>query len=172
MKEFPSWYSKKMNNQPSIEPINICPEDVEDDDNTNYDFAAIGLDVDVNNTTYSYNDGDDALKPKVTAKSFVGKSDVKMKDTLEEMKQSKGNQKVEDVMVAKISGAYNDYIQLMYNKLKANNIKLDDRQIIIDSYDGAEHKKTTKGKVGIISLKIYIPNRPKLQDTSEHPNLS
>ena len=153
LKEFPSWYSiKKMNNQPSIEPINLCPEDVEDDDNANYDFDAIGLDVNVNNTTYSYNDDDDTLKPKVTAKSFVGKSDVKMKDALEEIKQSKGHQKVEDVMVAKISGAYNDYIQLMYNKLKVNNIKLDDRQIIIDSYDGAEHKKTTKGKIGIISF--------------------
>ena len=40
----------------------------------------------------------------------------------------------------------------MHRKFKANNIKLDGSQIIIDSYNVTEHEKTTKGKIGIISF--------------------
>ena len=36
--------------------------------------------------------------------------------------------------------------------MKINNAPLNDTRTIIDSFDGAEHKRTTKGRIGIISF--------------------
>ena len=119
------------------------------------DFEDVGLDVDINATDYGIEDGSQ-LKAKVLVKSFVGKSDIDMKDALEEIRKSKDSNKEDDVMVARIDGSFEDYVKMMTDKYSNMKIELDNNRIVIDSYDGAEHKKTTKGKVGLVSFNSQL----------------
>ena len=52
-----------------------------------------------------------------------------------------------DILAARIEDSYEEYVNMMENKMKNNNVPLDGIRIIIDSFDGAEHKRTTKGWV-------------------------
>lgn len=117
------------------------------------DFEAVGLDFDLNDTfNYSTNEENQLVKKEVTAKSFVGKRNVTVKEALEQINDSQSPTKNSDILAARIEDSYEEYVNMMENKIKNNNVPLDGTRIIIDSFDGAEHKRTTKGRIGIISF--------------------
>ena len=89
-------------------------------------------------------------------KSFVGKSEIDVKDALEEIWKSKDSNKEDDVMVGRIDGCFKDYVKMMTDKYSNTKIELDNNRIVIDSYNGEEHKKTTKGKVGVVSFNSQL----------------
>ena len=72
------------------------------------------------------------------------------------------------IMTARISGTFEKYIDMMVTTSKKNQLQIDNNQlIIIDSYDGAEHKNTTaKGKVGIISFNSQLISPPAISESS------
>ena len=58
------------------------------------DFEAVGLDFDLNDTfTYSTNEENQLVKKEVTAKSFVGKHNVTVKEALEQINNSQSPKK-------------------------------------------------------------------------------
>ena len=148
---FPSHHQIMKGSRPEIVPINLAKED--DDESVN--FSESGLEVDINDTV-GVPEGVLQLKDKVTVKTFVSKQDVTMKDALEEIKLSKNAEKKEDIFTARIKGNFTNYIDMMTKKFTNTDIVLGDQRIIIDSYDGAEHSKTTKRKVGIISFNSQL----------------
>ena len=126
-----------------------------EDGEESVDLSEFGLDVDINDTV-GYPEGMLLLKDKVTVKSFVSKKDVTMKEALEEIKLSKNAEKKEDICTTRIKGTFMNYIDMMTKKCTNSNTVLGDQCIIIDSYDGDEHSKTTNRKVGIISLNSQL----------------
>ena len=146
-KDFPSYYTITKSSRPEIVPIDLSEEHDEV-----LDFAAVGLDVDINDTHYALEGVTNELLPKVTVKNFIGKKDVSMADALEDIKKSR-EIPTKSLSTARIGGTFADYLSMMEKTFTKNHDEnLDDELIIIDSYDGAEHKRTTKGKTGIISF--------------------
>ena len=56
------------------------------------------------------------------------------------------------MLAAKISGSYEDYLKMMENKYRTKNKILKHDVLVIDSYDGAIHTNTSKGRESIISF--------------------
>ena len=162
--DFPSYHTiNKDSNRPDIVPIDLSVEC----DLPEVDFEAVGLDVDLNDTSYCA-EMTQVLKPKITVKSFVGKKDIEMKDAIDDIKKSRGVVAKDKIMTARISGSFMKYIEMMVTTSQKKNIKIDSNKlIIIDSYDGAEHKNTTsKGKVGIISFNSQLISPSAISEVS------
>ena len=86
------------------------------------------------------------IQPKVeyTPSLFIdvsGKQKIEFADAYEKIQDSK---KGGEVLGAKISGGYNDYCTLMEKKHQDSNRDLTGGVVVIDSYDGAVHKKPKK----------------------------
>ena len=102
------------------------------------------LDIDSNTTDLNVLSLIDADNVK-SASDFVGNTTVKMEDALKELAEKKV------VKASKIAGDYKTYIEILLQKiLKIHNKELSGDIIILDSYDGAEHRKAQKQKSIII----------------------
>ena len=108
--------------------------------------------MDLNSTDYII----DQPEAKLTVKSFIGKKDVKMSDALDDIRKSKDSAAISDILTARVKGSFSTYIEYMEDMFKKKHGKIDKNLIIIDSYNGAEHKKTTKGKTSIISFNSQL----------------
>ena len=64
-KDFPSYYTITKSSRPEIVPIDLSEEHDEV-----LDFAAVGLDVDINDTHYALEGVTNKLLPKVTVKEL------------------------------------------------------------------------------------------------------
>ena len=107
--DFPSYHTiNKDSNRPDIVPIDLSVEC----DLPEVDFEAVGLDVDLNDTSYCA-EMTQMLKPKITVKSFVGKKDIEMKDAIDDIKNSRGGVAKDKIMTARIDGSFMKYIEMM-----------------------------------------------------------
>ena len=72
------------------------------------------------------------------------------------------------MLAAKISGSYEDYLKMMENKYRTKNKILKHDVLVIDSYDGAIHTNTSKGRESIISFssQMFSQSTVKSGDTT------
>ena len=61
-----------------------------------------------------------------------------------------------DIMCAKIKGTFKDYVRLMIDKFTKNRIEMNEDLICIDSYDGAEHVRSSTGRSNVISFSSQV----------------
>ena len=108
--DFPSYYTITKSSRPEILPIDLSQEG-----NDVFDFAAAGLDVDLNDTSYALDGVANELQPKLTAKHFIGKKDVYMTDTLEDIEKRK-EIPTKSLCTARIGGTFADYLNMMKKK--------------------------------------------------------
>ena len=59
-------------------------------------------------------------------------------------------------MAARIEGGYSNFCSMMLQKHQEVGTKLEGNVLVLDSYDGAEHKQTKNGCTSIISFSLQI----------------
>ena len=126
---------------------------VDDSDNKLF-FASLPED-DINSTAYSPSRTNHATAP-ITPSSFIGNTEIKFEDALEQIQKENSKNKI--ISSAKLSGDYIDYCNLLVKKHRKHQRKVEGNVIVIDSYDGAMHKKTSNGKCSVISFSSQLIN--------------
>ena len=61
-----------------------------------------------------------------------------------------------EIVSGKIKGSYRKYIDLIIKKYEDHNIPLKESLISIDSYDGAQHANSNKGRTNIVSFSTQL----------------
>ena len=100
---------------------------------------------------------EDAVDATSKIASFAGQDDISMVDAMKEVDSCK--EKV--LKVARLVGGFGDWLGLMFNKHKEENLEVGDDVIIISSADGANHNTNPKRPVSIISFNSILIS-PKL----------
>ena len=127
--ELPTYY-KIAKNRPKIESFSVKPDDCD----PWFRNTIPNVDCNINDTTLNETT---ALQPLYTPSSFIN-TDIDIKDAYEKIKASEIKS---EVLGAKITGSYKDYCTLMIGKHKDMNPEVKGKIIVLDSYDGANHKR-------------------------------
>ena len=96
-----------------------------------------------------------------SASDFVGDVSVNLDDAMKVVKDSKTQ-----IMACRIEGLYDDYVGMLVNKTKKRMTEGDSlggRAMILDSYDGAEHRKTQSKKVSIVSFSSQLISKNSIR---------
>ena len=108
------------------------------------DLADVGLDVDdadIDATILGAESGIPIVGSATLGPTdFIGQ-DKSIEDCMEEMKASRATGEING---AKISGKYEDYVNILLKQYDDRGIEVGKNAIVLDSYDGAEHHKTDK----------------------------
>ena len=74
------------------------------------------------------------------------------------------------VEAAKLDGIYDDWIKYIINKTCSDKRELSDKNfILMDNYDGAEHRKMKNNKTGIVSFSFQIFKATTIKETEMLP---
>ena len=120
------------------------------------DLADVGLDVDdadIDATILGAESGIPIVgSANLGPTDFIGQ-DKSIEDCMEEMKASRATGEING---AKISGKYEDYVNILLKQYDDRGIEVGKNAIVLDSYDGAEHHKTDKKRTNVISYSSKI----------------
>lgn len=136
----PSFYMLTKN-RPKIESSNIVP--ILSIGNTEFNDAGIEdtvlpvAQLTPTNSNVKYN-----------LTSFVGDEGMSISTAIDLIESTKEK----EIPVAKIDGVYEDYLLLMAKQHVDKGRSLKGSVVVLDSYDGAQHKKTDKETTSIISF--------------------
>ena len=163
-KDLPSYY-KLTQNRPSIECFSIIQDQGGGGNASTHSsspFETRSLDLDATSLAPPSLLPQIPPQPIVTASSFVGDTTINFSDAIEKIHASQ--RQLDQVDAAKIAGGYDDYMIIMAKKHQQKNRKLFGNVIVLDSYDGAEHKRTRKGKTGIVSFSSQMFSASTVED--------
>ena len=104
-----------------------------------------------------------------TPKSYINRTDVTIKDAFDKIKRSKEAENKANIKTARIKGAFTDYIKLIVDSYTDRGVRLDDELIVMDSYDGAEHRSTSNKRISIISFSSQIISRSLIETAKASP---
>ena len=156
-KKLPSYHLLTSRNRPKIVPF-ILPNS-NDLHNNSYEITE---NIDIEDT--SEPDDEPGLQPKevLSASSFVSNKPESLSEAVQAIWKSK---RVEnEVIGTRIAGSFKEHVVRMANKHIRKGRALSGDILVINSYDGAEHTNTKKGKTGIVSFSSQMCSTSTIKD--------
>ena len=156
-KKLPSYHLLTSRNQPKIVPF-ILPNSNELHNNSH----EITENIDIEDT--SEPDDEPGLQPTevFSVSSFVSNKPEILSEAVQAIWKSK---RVEnEVIGARIAGGFKEHVVRMANKHIRKGRTLSGDILVINSYDGAEHTNTKKGKTGIVSFSSQMCSTSTIKD--------
>ena len=137
----PSFYLLTKN-RPKIESSIIVPKFSSANDNANQ--------FDIEDTTLPAAQliPTTVAEKKYNLTSFIGDEGMTIATAINLIDSTKDK----EIPIARIDGVYEDYLLLMAKQHTDKGRPLKGSVVVLDSYDGAQHKQTDKGNVSIISF--------------------
>ena len=164
--KFPSYYSITKGSRPTIIPFDINNVRV---DTTLEDIGITAMSTENINDTGATHTVQPQLQLIRTPKSYINRTDITVKDAFENIKRSKESESKANIKTARIKGTFKDYIKLIVDSYTNRGVTLDDELIVMDSYDGAEHRSTSNKRISIISFSSQIISRSLIESAKASP---
>ena len=158
-KKLPSYHLLTSRNRPKIVPF-ILPNSNELHNN----LHEITENINIEDT--SVPDDEPGLQPKevLSASSFVCNISENLSEAVQAIWKSK---RVENQVIgARIAGGFKEHGARMANKDIRKGRTMSGDVLVINSYDGAEHTNTKKGKTGIVSFSSQMCSTSTIKDGS------
>ena len=98
----------------------------------------------------------------VTVSSFIGQEkDLDFKEAIELLRKKQSESG--EIRFTRLVGGMNAYVKMLVDKYKRHSIPMNESILVIDSYDGAEHRKIRGKMTGVVSFTSGICCKSSVQ---------